>query len=53
LFQSKKRKDEDKRAVHIRDLLNEFMDKHKELKEFEEELEKHKEEITPGQVGES
>ena len=29
------------------------MERHAELKEFEEELEKHKEDLTPGQIGES
>ena len=29
------------------------MDKHKDLKELEEELEKNKDDITPGQIGES
>ena len=29
------------------------MSKHKELKEFEKELKKHKKDITPGTIGES
>ena len=29
------------------------MEKRKDLQEFEEELKKHKDDITPGQVGES
>ena len=29
------------------------MDKKKDLKEFEEELKKHKDKLTPGQVGEA
>ena len=37
----------------IKDLVKEFLEKHKELKEFEEELEKHKLDITPGQVGDA
>tara|TARA_Y100001938_G_C8059172_1_gene416181 strand:+ start:1225 stop:1569 length:345 start_codon:yes stop_codon:yes gene_type:complete len=37
----------------IRELVDEFMDKAADLKEFEEELQKHKDKITPGQVGES
>ena len=37
----------------LRELVEDFMDRHKEMKEFEEELEKHKEELTPGQIGES
>ena len=39
------------RSVH--ELVAEFMDRAKELKEFEDELKKHKDKITPGQVGES
>ena len=38
---------------HIRELIDEFMDRHQSLKEFEEELEKVKKLITPGQVGEA
>ena len=38
---------------NLKELIDEFMDKRKDLKEFEEELKKHKDEITPGQVGES
>ena len=41
------------RMRHIKELLDEYMDKHKDLKEFEEELKKHKDKLTPGQVGES
>lgn len=37
----------------LKELVEEFMDKHSELKEFEEELKKHKDELTPGQIGES
>jgi hypothetical protein len=37
----------------LKELVEEFMDKHSELKEFEEELEKHKDELTPGTIGES
>ena len=39
--------------THIKDILDEYMDKHKELKEFEEELRKYKGQLTPGQFGES
>ena len=38
---------------HIKELIDEFMDKRKDLKELEEELEKHKDDITPGQLGEA
>ena len=41
------------RIKHIKELVDEFMNKHKELRELEEELEKYKDDITPGQVGES
>ena len=38
---------------NLKELIDEFMDKRKDLKEFEEELKKHKDELTPGQIGES
>ena len=37
----------------LKELVNDFMDKQKDLKEFEEELEKNKDKLTPGQIGES
>ena len=37
----------------LKELVEEFMDKHKDLKEFEEELKKHKDDLTPGTIGES
>ena len=37
----------------LKSMLVEFIDKHSELKEFEEELKKHKDKLTPGQIGES
>ena len=37
----------------LRELIDEFMDKRKDLKELEEELKKNKEMVTPGQIGES
>ena len=37
----------------LRELIDEFMDRRKDLEEFEEELKKNKDDITPGQVGES
>ena len=37
----------------LKELVEEYMDKHQDLKEFEEELKKHKNELTPGQIGES
>ena len=37
----------------LKELVDEYMDKQEDLQEFEEELKKHKDDITPGQVGES
>ena len=37
----------------LKALLEEFREKNKDLKEFEEEMEKHKDKLTPGQMGES
>ena len=37
----------------LKELVDEFMDKQQDLKEFEEELEKNKDKLTPGQIGES
>ena len=47
--------DEDRvaRTEGLKDLIDDIIEKHKDLKEFEDELEKYKNEITPGQVGES
>ena len=42
-----------KRTEGLKDLIDDIIDKHKDLKEFEDELEKHKDKITPVQVGES
>ena len=42
-----------KKAQELKEVLNEFMDKRKDLKEFEKELKKNKDMLTPGQVGES
>ena len=41
------------RFENLKEVLNEFMDKRKDLIEFEKELKKHKDQLTPGQVGES
>ena len=41
------------RSERLKNLLDEFMDKKENLKEFEEELKKHKDKLTPGQVGEA
>ena len=42
-----------KKAKELKEVLNEFMDKRKDLKEFEKELKKNKDMLTPGQVGET
>ena len=42
-----------KKAQELKEVLNEFMNKRKDLKEFEKELKKNKHMLTPGQVGES
>ena len=41
------------RIKSIKELLDEFMDKRKDLEELEEELKKHREMLTPGQTGEA
>ena len=40
-------------SKHLSDLIKEFMNRHKILKEFEKELKKYKKDITPGIIGES
>jgi len=42
-----------KKAEELKEVLDDFMAKKNELKEFEEELKKNKDMLTPGQVGES
>ena len=42
-----------KKAKELKEVLNEFMDKKKDLKEFEDELKKHKDMLTPGQIGDA
>ena len=37
----------------LKELVNEFMDKQQDLKEFEEELKKNEEKLTPGTIGEA
>ena len=41
------------KSKKLQNLIDEFVDKRKDLKEFEKELQKNKEMLTPGQVGES
>ena len=43
----------EKRMLEVKELLKEFKSKSNDLKEFEEELKKHKGQLTPGQVGEA
>ena len=38
---------------YLKDMIDNFIERHEELKEFEDELKKYRNEITPGQVGES
>ena len=42
-----------KKAQELKEVLNEFMNKRKDLKEFEKELKKNKDMLTPGQVGDA
>ena len=42
-----------KKFQSLKAILDEFMDKRKDLVEFEKELKKHKDQLTPGTVGES
>ena len=41
------------KITSVKELIDQYMEKRKDLEEFEKELEKHKDEITPGEVGES
>ena len=41
------------KLLELKELFEEFNSKKKDLKEFEKELRKHKDKLTPGQVGES
>ena len=50
---SKTEKLRSNRMEELRELVDDFMERQKELKEFEEELKKHKNELTPGTIGES
>ena len=42
-----------KKTEAIKALVDDLLEKHSDLKEFEDELKKHKDKIIPGQVGES
>ena len=41
------------RTEGLKALIDDILDRHNDLKEFEDELKKHRDKITPGQVGES
>ena len=41
------------RTEALKDIIDDILDRHNDLKEFEDELKKHRDQITPGQVGES
>ena len=43
----------EKRMLEVKEILKEFKSKKEDLKELEEELKKHKDKLTPGQVGEA
>ena len=42
-----------KLSKNVQELLSEFLERDQELKELEKELRKHKDKLTPGQMGES
>ena len=50
---SSSHKERIKRTEGIKELIDDILERHSDLKEFEDELKKHKDKITPGQVGES
>ena len=41
------------KTEQLREMLDTFLEKKKDLKEFEKELKKHKDKLTPGQIGEA
>ena len=41
------------RTTAMKELIDDMLERHEDLKEFEDELKKHKGKITPGQVGEA
>ena len=42
-----------KNVLEMKKMVDDIIDKKQDLKEFEEELKKHKDKLTPGQMGES
>ena len=53
MFDSNPLSETGSRIESLKDLIDRFMDKAKDLKELEEELKKNKDQINPGQIGES
>ena len=49
----KKEEEQLERVRKVKELLEDFKDKTDDLKEFEKELKKHKNKLTPGQVGDA
>ena len=41
------------RTTALKEIIDDILERHSDLKEFDDELKKHKDKITPGQVGES
>ena len=41
------------RTTAMKELIDDILERHEDLKEFEDELKKHRDQITPGQVGET
>ena len=41
------------KTERLKDIIDELIERHHDIEEFEKELEKYKDDITPGQVGES
>ena len=41
------------RTEKLKELVDDLIERHKDMDEFEKEIEKHKDKIVPGQVGES
>ena len=41
------------RTTALKEIIDDILERHSDLKDFEDELKKHKDKITPGQVGES
>ncbi len=45
--------EEQNKAKKLQNFIDDFMDKRDSLKEFEKELKKHKDMLTPGQIGDA